>query len=123
MKTYYLDIEKKTCDYLQRLEFEIRTSTNVITKLITQAKDDSDASVLDGIPFKTYHKNLEKSEYEYQLAKDELTDYLRPIVQEKEGDENVSFNWNLEDFRVPRVKIIVLDNTHNCSCESGSCNR
>lgn len=121
MKTYYLPINQEVCNYLQRLDYEIKTCSNVITKLLTQTKDDSDASVLDGIPFKTYHKKLEEAEYSYQTAKDELSSQLTPIVQEKENNKNISFNWIIEDFHNPQVKITVLDPTscNSCDCKQG----
>ena len=116
MKTFYINISKETCDYLQRLHYEINTSRNVVTALLDQHKDDPDASVLTGVPFQTYHKKLEEAEYSYQIAKDELTKELTPKVQEHEGNENVVFDWNLEDFQIPQVLITINDGTEGATC-------
>lgn len=106
MKTYYLLISKETCDYLQRLNFEIETRQSVVSRLIENAKDNVDASVLESVPFKNYHKELEEAVYSYQTAKDELSKVLGAEVLKKEG-KDVPFSWMIEDFHEPKAKITI----------------
>lgn len=104
-KEYILEINKETCDYLQRLDFEINANQSVITRLLTQSKNDVDASVLDSVPYKTYHKQMEETMYMYEQAKQCLTEELKPRIYEKFGSA-VNFNWTLDDFTKPEVKVV-----------------
>lgn len=109
MKSYYLELPTKTVNYLERLDYELSAKQSVIDYIMTSHKDDADASVLEGAPFKHYEKELEKNAAEYAEAKKELTNYLIPLVQEKEGKQNVTFDWNIEDFSDKRVKITLKE--------------
>jgi hypothetical protein len=64
-------------------------------------------------------KQLEEVQVEYSEAKDQLTKELIPFVQEKEGKQDVHFDWKIEDFSTKEVKIIVND--ENLSCNGASC--
>lgn len=107
MKTFYLSVPEETRDYLQRLDHEVAARAFIIDRMMTAHKDDTDASVFNSVPFKTYMKQFEEKSAEYDIAKKKFTKYLAPLVQKQEGVENVEFNWLVEDFRELRVKITV----------------
>lgn len=107
-KTFYLPISQEMCNYLQRLSTAIDARLEVINRLFTSHKDDTDDSVLTSIPFRTYQKEYEDLNAEYSLAKDKLSEELLPIVKEKIGNENVTFNWQIEDFNSAQVRIDIV---------------
>lgn len=115
MNTYHLKISEETANYLQRLQFEVESRHAVIDRIITNHKEDTDASVLESVPFKRYHKQLEESEIAYALAKDEMTKKLIPMVQEKENNQDVTFDWRIEDFSACEV-IITIRDQDGCNC-------
>lgn len=107
MKKYILPISEDLANYFQRLEYDIDTRLSVIDRLFTNHKDDKDASLFESVPFKTYSKQLEDVRAEYNLAKDDFTKSLIPIIKEKEGTEEVNFDWKINDFSVLEVEITV----------------
>lgn len=108
MKNFTLELNKETADYLQRLAYEVMTRKDVVAHMLESAKDDADASVLDSVPFKHYHKLLEEAEYSYDVAKAELEKSLQPRVLEHEG-KDVKFRWEVTDFSEHLVHITVLE--------------
>lgn len=109
MKSYYVELPEKTVNYLERLDYEVSAKQSVIDYIMTSHKDDADASVLEGAPFKHYAEELEKSIVEYTKAKKSLSDYLMPLVCKREGRETVAFDWIIEDFADKRVKIMLKE--------------
>lgn len=105
-KEFTLELNEETCNYLQRLSYEVMTRKDVVTNMLQMAKDDVDASVLDSIPFKRYHKLLEEAEYAYDIAKMELENHVKPLVLEHEG-KDVPFSWQVRDFNEHLVWITV----------------
>lgn len=103
---YYVDIEKKVCDYMERLSYDIETRKSVITRLFDESKTATDDSVLESPAFKAYHNELEEAVASYEIAKKDLEQFLDKEVKERNGD-GVSYNWILEDFRQPKVKITI----------------
>ena len=117
MKTYYLPMLQEKADYLQRLQYEVETRQSVIDRLFSNHKDDADDSVLTGVPFKTYHAQLEEAVFAFDLAKNEFTSELLPVVRDKEGTDEVNFDWSIEDFNSLQVKIVVRDaSSSECGC-------
>lgn len=108
MKTYKLPVSKETCDYLQRLSFEIETRKSVVTRLLENAKDQTNTDVLESPAFKKYHKMLEEANVSYEIAKGELSSQLEKVVYEKEGKE-VPFDWNIFDFSKYEATITVRE--------------
>lgn len=108
-KTYTVEISQELANYLQRLQLEVDTHLSVIDRLFTNHKDDPDDSVFESIPWKKYNKELQDVQAEYNLAKDQMSSELKPIVQEKEGREDVNFNWKIDDFTSLKAEITVLD--------------
>lgn len=109
MKTYYLPMNQETADYLQRLGYDVDTRHSVIDRLLTNHKEDTDASVLESVPFKKYHEELEHAVTAYEEAKKKFSANLMEIVKEREGKEEVTFDWRIEDFNSLQVKIVVHD--------------
>lgn len=96
-KVFTIEVNNKTCDYLQRLAYEVMTRRDVVTNMIQNSKNDVDDSVLNSVPFKHYHKQLEEAEFSYDVAKTNLQEYLKPLVLEHEG-KDVPFSWEIRDF-------------------------
>lgn len=107
-KSFYLPVSQETCNYLQRLGVGVDARLEVINRLFTSHKDDPDDSVLTSVPFQTYQKQYEELNAEYAMAKDTVSNELRPIVEEKVGQTGISFNWTIEDFNSQQVKIDIL---------------
>lgn len=107
MKKFTLELNKETADYLQRLAYEVMTRKDVVAHMLESAKNDTDTSVLDSVPFKHYHKLLEEAECSYDIAKTELEKSLQPRVLEHEG-KDVKFIWEVTDFSEHLVHITVL---------------
>lgn len=105
-REFSLELNTETCDYLQRLAYEVMTRRDVVSNMIQMAKDDVDTSVLDSIPFKHYHKLLEEAEYAYDVAKTELENHIKPLVLEHEG-KDTPFSWQVRDFNEHLVWITV----------------
>lgn len=107
-KVFYIDVDQKQCDYLQRLGMEVDARLEVINRLFTSHANDPDDSVLTSIPFQTYQKQYEEKNAEYSIAKEELSKILQPIVNEKTGYSKAAFNWAIEDFSSLKAKIEVI---------------
>lgn len=123
MKIYYLPVNQETADYLQRLGYDVDTRHSVIDRLLTNHREDTDASVLEGIPFKKYHEELEHAVIAYEEAKNRFTSELSVLVGEKEGKEDVAFDWRIEDFNSLQVKIIIRDEENGSGVSCGSCRK
>lgn len=106
--TFYLPISQETCDYLQRLSIEREGKLEIINRLFSNHAKDTNDEVLTSIPFKSYEKEFRMVNAEFDLAKRELSNELTPVVQKTSGIENVKFNWEIEDFSVPKVRIDIV---------------
>lgn len=107
-KTYKFPIPEEMVTPLQKLDYEISTASFIVERLFDTHKGDADTSLFDSVPFKAYIKKIEEARYAYDQEKQKLTDYLIPLIKEKENDENVNFNWNLENFAIPEVRIDII---------------
>ena len=54
MKKLEIYVTQEMIDYLQRLNFEVQTRQEIITKLIEMHKDDTDDSLFVSKPFLKY---------------------------------------------------------------------
>ena len=108
-KQFTIVVQNEVVDYLQRLGYDIDSRLAVIDRLFTTHKDDTDASVFSSVPFKTYSKELEELQAEYAMAKDEFSEILKPIIQEKLGIPDVTFEWKIVNFKDAEVVITVID--------------
>ena len=104
---FYLPVTQDVTNYLQRLAFEVEGRLGVIDRLFTTHANDDNDSVLTSVPFRKYHEEYDKINAEYSIAKEELGNALRPLVEEKTGIKDVSFDWTIEDFSENKVKIVV----------------
>jgi hypothetical protein len=105
-KQIKLNIEQEMINYLQRLNFEITTREEVITKLIEVHKDDTDDSLFTSKPFLKYSEELSRVKAEYELAKIEAEKLYIPEVLY--GIHQ--YNWTI-DFSTNEMTIDVL-----CKC-------
>lgn len=106
-KKYKLPIEQEKCDYLQRLGFEVDAKAMIIDRMITNHKDDPDASVFESAAWKKYSEEHKEANAAYELAKGELGKELQAIVDQKEGREGVQFDWTINDFTSGEVEITI----------------
>ena len=108
MKQIKINVTQEMIDYLQRLNFEIQTREEIITKLIEMHKDDSDDSLFVSKPFIKYSEELARVKAEYELAKVEVEKLYIPKVLYGAHQ----YNWNI-DFATNEMTIDVL-----CACGS-----
>lgn len=106
MTNLKIEISQETCNYLQRLAYEVSTRQGVVSRMLEDAKNEVDTSLFDSVPFKHYHKLLEEAVYSYDVAKNELQDQLKEEVAKRFG-EDTTFSWSLDDFTVPEVSVTV----------------
>jgi len=91
MKKIEINIEQEMINYLQRLNFEVQSREEVITKLIEIHKDDIDDSLFTSKPFLKYSEELSRVKAEYEIAKLEVEKMYIPV--ELYGKHQ--YNWNI----------------------------
>ena len=106
MKKIEINIAQETIDYLQRLNYEVFTREEVITKLIEMHKDDTDDSLFTSKPFLKYSEELSRVKAEYEIAKTEAEKLYIP----KELYGKHEYKWSL-DFSTNVMTIDIL-----CDC-------
>jgi hypothetical protein len=110
-KEFTVEISEDAANYLQRFDIDIDTRLSVIDRLFYNHKDDEDTSLFDSSAYKKYTKELEELRFQYNIAKNEFTEKLMPIVAEKVGVpvEEVKFNWRIDDFLANEAIITIID--------------
>ena len=106
MKTIKVNVTQETINYLQRLNYEVFTREEIITKLLEMHKNDNDDSLFTSKPFLKYSEELSRVKAEYELAKVELEKIYIPT--ELYGKHQ--YNWTI-DFATNVMTIDVL-----CEC-------
>lgn len=106
MKTIKIDITQEMVNYLQRLNFEVETREEIITKLIEIHKNDIDDSLFTSKPFLKYSEELSRVKAEYEIAKLEVEKLYVPT--ELYGVHQ--YNWTI-NFQTNEMIIDVL-----CEC-------
>ena len=106
MKQIKINVTQEMVDYLQRLNFEVQTREEIITKLLEMHKDDSDDSLFVSKPFLKYSEELSRVKAEYEMAKLEVEKLYVP----KELYGQHEYKWNI-DFSTNEMTIDVL-----CAC-------
>lgn len=106
MKKLEIYVTQEMIDYLQRLNFEVQTRQEIITKLIEMHKDDADDSLFVSKPFLKYSEELSRVRAEYELAKSEVEKLYVP----KKLYGQHQYNWSV-DFSTNVMTIEVL-----CEC-------
>lgn len=101
-----INVTQETIDYLQRLNYEVLTREEIITKLLEMHKDDTDDSLFVSKPFLKYSEELSRVKAEYEMAKLEAEKIYIP----KELYGQHQYNWNI-DFSTNVMTIEVL-----CEC-------
>ena len=102
MKKIEINITQETIDYLQRLNFEVFTREEIITKLIEMHKDDIDDSLFVSKPFKKYSEELSRIKAEYELAKLEVEKTYIPkaLYEQHEYKWDINFATNVMTIEV-----------------------
>lgn len=116
-KKFKLPISEEVCNYLQKLSVGVDARLEVINKIFSTHAYDTDSFVLESIPFKKYHSEFEEMKTEFEYAKKDLTERLKPLVYEKVGKTDVKFNWNIVDFVLHEVEITVVSDETCTSCQ------
>lgn len=106
MRKLEINVTQEMIDYLQRLNFEVQTREEIITKLIEMHKDDTDDRLFVSKPFLKYSEELSRVKAEYELAKVEVEKLYIPKVLYGQHQ----YNWNV-DFSTNVMTIEVL-----CEC-------
>lgn len=106
MRKLEINVTQEMIDYLQRLNFEVQTREEIVTKLIEMHKDDADDSLFVSKPFLKYSEELSRVKAEYELAKVEVEKLYIPKVLYGQHQ----YNWNV-DFSTNVMTIEVL-----CEC-------
>ena len=92
---------------LRALNYDIETRMAVVDRLFTNHKDDVDNSIFESVPYKQYTKELQNLYVAFDAAKDKFgKEIVMPIVEEKIGKSETSFDWNL-DFQSLKVTVTV----------------
>lgn len=106
MKKIEINVTQEMVDYLQRLNYEVFTREEIITKLIEMHKNDTDDSLFVSKPFLKYSEELSRVKAEYEIAKLEAEKLYVPA--ELYGKHQ--YNWSV-DFTTNIMTIEVL-----CEC-------
>ena len=108
-KEFIVNISQEQADYLQRLGNEVDSKMFVIDRLFSNHVTDTDTQLFDSIPYKHYMKEFEKAHFMWEQAKIEFEkSFLVPIVKEKTGIENPSFNWSIDDYLSLECKVTII---------------
>ena len=106
MKKIEIIVAQEMVDYLQRLNYEVFTREEVITKLIEMHKNDTDDSLFTSKPFLKYSEELSRVRAEYEMAKLEAEKIYIP----KELYGKHEYRWSV-DFSTNVMTVDVL-----CEC-------
>jgi len=109
MKTYKISVSQEVNNYLQRLNYEIETHLMIINKIFEMHKNDVDVTLFDSEIWKKYQQELVETKIELDTAKDNLSSELIKRVQEIEKREDVNFDWSIDNYLIPEVRIIVKE--------------
>ena len=106
MKKIEINVTQEMVNYLQRLNYEVFTREEIITKLIEMHKNDTDDSLFVSKPFLKYSEELSRVKAEYEIAKLEAEKlYVPEVLYGKH-----QYNWSV-DFTTNIMTIDVL-----CEC-------
>lgn len=120
MQSFNVTIEKEQAIYLERLTYETGSMKSIIDHMFTSHAKDKDTSLFNSVIWKEYMNDYQKAFTEYDIAKEKLTESLKPIVAEKIGYETEAFGWRMESFDDAIVRIDVYDDEDcACSCAEG----
>lgn len=109
-KKFIVEITEETANYLQRLGNDLESRVFLIDRLFANHASDTDTALFDSEPFKHYTKKYEEAFTEFELAKQEFQKtYLEPIVKEKTGLENPTFNWKIDDYLSHECEVTLID--------------
>lgn len=106
MKRYILPIDDiQRLEELERLNYEVNSYSLVIDRMLSSHMNEP--KFIQSEIFRSYQKEYQQVVLQYERAKNEFTHYLMPIVREEEGNKDIPFSWNIEDFGTKTVEIII----------------
>lgn len=108
LKKYTIPANLEMVNYIQKAAYETNAKKAIIDFMFDSHKMDTDDSLFQSVPFKKYMKEYEESNTEFELIKDRYSKELQKIIDEKEGRENVIFNWRIEDYELDVITIEIL---------------
>lgn len=106
MKKIEINVTQEMVNYLQRLNYEVLTREEIITKLLEIHKNDTDDSLFVSKPFLKYSEELSRVKAEYEIAKLEVEKLYIP----KELYNKHQYNWTV-DFTTNIMTVDIL-----CEC-------
>lgn len=108
-REFIIPIPEEQANYLQRLGNEIDSKVFIIDRLFSNHATDDDIQLFESVPYKHYMKLYEQDHMAWSLAKTEFEQkYLRPLVEQKTGIENPSFNWRIDDYSSLECKVTLV---------------
>lgn len=108
-KEFVIKITEEQANYLQRLGSEVDSKVFIIDRLFATHAADTDTQLFDSVPYKHYMKEFEKAHFAWEQAKVAFEkEVLIPIVKEKTGLENPSFNWSIDDYLALECRITLI---------------
>lgn len=108
METFTLTIDENVCNYLERLTYETGSMKDIIDHMFVSHKNDTDTSLFDSVPWKSYMEQYQKAFVEFDAAKEKFSNELQPIVAEKVG-RDVSFIWKIVSFDDNLIEIQIME--------------
>ena len=109
MKTYKIPINQEINNYLQRLSYDIETRLMVINKIFEMHKNDTDTSLFESEVWKKYQQELVEAQIELDTVKDNFSTDLIKKVQEIEKKDEVNFDWSIDNYLIPEVRIMAKE--------------
>jgi hypothetical protein len=100
MKTDYIDIPEKVVNEVERYHYDYQSYKDVIASCLEMHQFDSDDSFLENKVFKGYQKQAAESFAGYNLAKEQINQYIPTDYEGK------AYNWNL-NFATNQLEITV----------------
>ena len=83
-KELTIKITEESRDYIQRAYMEYRSKQDIIASVFDIHKYDTDAAILESVPFKHYEKEFEKAKLVYDTALSESEkNYIEEEIRNK----------------------------------------
>ena len=104
-RNFKLQLTEDMITEVQALGAEVDARVHLIDAMFENHKNDPDDSVFTSPAFVSYQKGLTEYKKKYENAVRALGDKIIPMVQEYLGEEDVTFDWNIDDFSKLEVDI------------------
>ena len=106
---FIIKLQEDQVNYLHRLNIEMDGKTFLIDRIFSNHAKDTDASVIESIPFKHYMKEFEELHAEYELAKLEFErTIVSPEVMKRTNNEDARYSWEIKNFASLECEVTLL---------------